>query len=70
MEAVTLFELQSSLKEGLADLFPERIRVRAELASVQVKAGGHCKSNQIQTTQRRRKENHRRDIKYDSFVLS
>ena len=42
MEAVTLFELQSSLKEGLADLFPERIRVRAELASVQVKAGGHC----------------------------
>ena len=29
MEAVTLFELQSSLKEGLADLFPERIRVRA-----------------------------------------
>lgn len=42
MEAVSLFELQSSLKEGICDLFPERVRVRAELASVQVKAGGHC----------------------------
>ena len=39
---IDLFTLQSRLKLGLEDLFPEKIWVRAEIASVSVKAGGHC----------------------------
>lgn len=39
---IDLYTLQSSIKLGLEDLFPDRIWVRAEIASVSVKAGGHC----------------------------
>ena len=42
MEYIDLFTLQSRLKLGLEDLFPDRIWVRAEIASVSVKANGHC----------------------------
>ncbi len=38
---VDLLTLQRGLQEGIEDLFPERIRVRAEVSSVSVKAG-HC----------------------------
>ena len=39
---IDLYTLQSRLKLGLEDLFPEKIWVRAEIASVSVKANGHC----------------------------
>lgn len=38
---VDLLTLQRGLQGGIEDLFPERIRVRAEVSSVSVKAG-HC----------------------------
>jgi len=41
-ESLDLFELQRLLRTGIENLFPERIWVRAELSSVQVKSGGHC----------------------------
>lgn len=41
-EAIDLFELQMSLREGVESLFPARLWVKAELASVQVKSNGHC----------------------------
>lgn len=41
-ETVDLYELQAALREGIEELFPEGIWVRAEIASVQVKAKGHC----------------------------
>lgn len=37
-----LSQLQAALKEGLEELFPSRVWVRAEIASVSVKANGHC----------------------------
>lgn len=41
-EYIDLYALQNSLKHGLEDLFPDKIWVRAEIASVSVKANGHC----------------------------
>lgn len=41
-EAIDLFELQMSMREGVESLFPARLWVKAELASVQVKSNGHC----------------------------
>lgn len=41
-EFTDLLELQESIRTGLEDLFPDRIWVRAEIASISVKAGGHC----------------------------
>ena len=37
-----LFELQQQMREGIEQIFPGRLWVRAEIASVQVKANGHC----------------------------
>lgn len=37
-----LFELQQQMRGGIEELFPAKLWVRAELASVQVKANGHC----------------------------
>ena len=42
MEYIDLYTLQNSLKLGLEDLFPEKLWVRAEIASVSLKANGHC----------------------------
>ena len=39
---IDLFELQRQMRGGIEELFPERLWVRAEVASVQVKANGHC----------------------------
>lgn len=39
---VDLLELQQQVREGLEDLFPGRVWVRAEISSIQAKAGGHC----------------------------
>lgn len=41
-ETLTLGELLSEVREGVSDLFPERVWVRAEISSVGVKANGHC----------------------------
>lgn len=41
-EYIDLYTLQSTIKDGLEDLFPDKVWVRAEIASVSVKANGHC----------------------------
>lgn len=42
MDAIDLLTLQRLLKEGIEDLFPERVWVKAEIASIQLKTNGHC----------------------------
>ncbi len=42
MDYIDLQELQARLREEIEESFPERVWVRAEIASVQAKAGGHC----------------------------
>lgn len=42
MDYIELSELQRQLAEGVAELFPSRLWVRAEVASVQIKSNGHC----------------------------
>ena len=37
-----LLELQTLIREGIEDALPEAVRVRAEVASMQHKANGHC----------------------------
>lgn len=39
---IDLLELQSMLREEIENSFPERVWVRAEIASLQAKANGHC----------------------------
>ena len=39
---VELAELQAQLREEIEVAFPDRVWVRAEVASVQAKANGHC----------------------------
>ncbi len=39
---IDLLILQETLKEGIEDIMPRKQWVRAEIASVQVKANGHC----------------------------
>lgn len=39
---IDLYTLQNQLKLGLEDLFPDKIWVRAEIASISVRANGHC----------------------------
>ena len=41
-EYMDLLELQTQLREEIETSFPERCWVRAEIASVQAKANGHC----------------------------
>lgn len=41
-EYIDLYELQLLLRDGVDELFPEKLWVRAEIASIQVKANGHC----------------------------
>ena len=37
-----LCELQRLLREGIESFFPDRLWVKAEISSVQVKTNGHC----------------------------
>lgn len=46
---VDLYTLQHDMKEGLTDLFPDRIWVKAEIASLSVKSGGHCYLDLVQS---------------------
>lgn len=39
---IDLLELQSRLRDGLEGLFPDKLWVKAEIASIQVKSNGHC----------------------------
>ncbi|MBQ9660033.1 MAG: exodeoxyribonuclease VII large subunit [Bacteroidales bacterium] len=48
-----LAELQAQLREEIEDSFPERVWVRAEIASVQAKANGHCYLDLSQSEQGR-----------------
>ena len=41
-EYIDLLELQSMLREEIESSFPEQLWVRAEIASLQAKANGHC----------------------------
>ena len=49
VDYVDLYTLQKDLKEGLGDLFPDRIWVKAEIAQVSVKSGGHCYLELVQS---------------------
>ena len=46
---VDLLTLQRGLRVGIEDLFPDKVRVRAEISSISVKAGGHCYLDLSQT---------------------
>ena len=48
-DCLDLLELQNLVREGLESLFPERLWVKAELASVNAKLGGHCYMELVQT---------------------
>ena len=39
---IDLLTLQDSIQEGLEDLFPDKLWVKAEVSSIQVKSNGHC----------------------------
>lgn len=41
-EYLELLELQREMKEGLESVFPDKLWIKAEISSVQVKANGHC----------------------------
>ena len=41
-EYISLFELQSQLKQGVESLFPKRVWVKAEVSAVKARSGGHC----------------------------
>ncbi|MGI6313261.1 MAG: exodeoxyribonuclease VII large subunit [Candidatus Cryptobacteroides sp.] len=41
--------MQKDVKENLEDLFPDKIWVKAEIASVSVKSGGHCYLDLVQS---------------------
>ena len=49
VEFVDLYTLQRDLKEGLGDLFPDSIWVKAEIAQISVKSGGHCYLELVQS---------------------
>lgn len=42
MDYIDLYELQTCFKDALEEAFPQRVWVRAEVSSVQVKSNGHC----------------------------
>ena len=52
-EFLNLVELQALVREGLEDMFPQRLWVRAEVASVSAKLGGHCYLELSQTEDER-----------------
>lgn len=52
-EYLNLLELQSLVREGLEEMFPERVWLRSEVASVSAKLGGHCYLELSQTEDER-----------------
>ena len=49
MEYIDLLTLQSAIREGLEELFPESVWVKAEIASVQTRMNGHCYMDLVQS---------------------
>jgi exodeoxyribonuclease VII large subunit len=49
MEYIDLLTLQSSIREGLEELFPESVWVKAEIAAVQTRMNGHCYMDLVQS---------------------
>ena len=49
MDCYDLLTLQSEIKDGLLELFPERVWVKAEIASLQVRTNGHCYLELVQS---------------------
>ncbi len=41
-EYISLFELQTRLKQGIESLFPNHLWIRAEVSAVKARNGGHC----------------------------
>ena len=41
-EFITLYELQSGLKEGIERLYPSRFWLKAEISALKARPGGHC----------------------------
>ena len=41
-EFITLYELQSGLKEGIERLYPSRLWLKAEISALKARPGGHC----------------------------
>ena len=52
-EYIDLLELQSQLREEIESSFPERVWLRAEIASLQAKTNGHCYLDLAQSEQGR-----------------
>ena len=49
MEYVDLLTLQNTIREGLTELFPEKVWVKAEIAAVQARMNGHCYLDLVQS---------------------
>lgn len=49
MEYVDLLTLQNAIKDGLTELFPESVWVKAEIAAVQTRMNGHCYLDLVQS---------------------
>lgn len=49
MEYMDLLTLQSTIKDGLTELFPEKVWVKAEIAAVQARMNGHCYLDLVQS---------------------
>lgn len=41
-EFITLYDLQSRLKEGIERLFPSKVWLKAEISAMKARVGGHC----------------------------
>ena len=52
-EFLNLLELQALVREGLEEMFPQKLWVKAEVASVSAKLGGHCYLELSQTEEER-----------------
>lgn len=52
-EFYTLMQLQTLVREGLEEMFPERLWVKAEVSSINAKLGGHCYLELSQTEDER-----------------
>lgn len=55
MDSMDLYELQMLIRDGLAESFPSKLWVRAEIASLQVRANGHCYMDLVQSENGRQK---------------
>ena len=53
MEYVDLLTLQNTIREGLTELFPEKVWVKAEIAAVQARMNGHCYLDLVQSEEGR-----------------